>query len=163
MRLTLNILQAIPLPPTNPTKPIGFTFHSDVRLHTRKAGFDAKLLTSEAQKQTKSRNTPIPDFKSLHAAELQTSLAFRKEHIAPTMPITPELSTKFRAKEREQFDKVMRQKEEEMERIKEARQKARQEEEDREIKELRKKAVPKAHEVPEWYVDAPKRGGGVHS
>jgi len=127
----------------------------------RKAESDEKMSTSEAEKP-KSRNAPIPDFKSLHAAELQTSMTFRKDHIAPTMPVTPELSTKFRAKERERFDKVMRQKEEEMRRIKEAREKARQEEEDREIKELRKKAVPKAHEVPEWYADAPKRGGGVH-
>ncbi|KIM82197.1 hypothetical protein PILCRDRAFT_785620 [Piloderma croceum F 1598] len=162
-RSSVTKMTATPLAPSNPTKPIGFTFHSDVRLHTRKAGFDGKLSTSEAGKQTKLRNAPIPDFKSLHAAELQTSRAFRKEHIAPTMPITPELSTKFRAKEREQFDKVMRQKEEEMGRIKEARQKARQEEEDREIKELRKKAVPKAHEIPEWYADAPKKGGAVHS
>ena len=163
MRLTLNILQATPLPPTNPTKPIGFTFHSDFRLQARKAEFDNKLKTSETGKRTKSHNAPIPDFKTLHAAELQASLAFRKEHVAPTVPITPELSTKLRAKEREKFEKTMRRKEEEMDRIKEARKKARLEQEEMEIKELRKKAVPKAHEVPEWYMDAPKRGGGVHS
>ena len=36
--------------------------------------------------------------------------------------------------------------------------------EDRELRELRKKAVPKAHDVPEWYKDAPKKtklGGSV--
>jgi hypothetical protein len=109
------------------------------------------------------RKPPIPDFKALHAAELQASLVFRQERKAPTVPITPELTTKLRAKERERFDEVIRQKEIEMNRIKEERRKAREEEEALEVKELRKRSVPRANEVPDWYADAPKKGGSVHS
>jgi hypothetical protein len=155
--LTLNIFQGAPLPPANPTKPIGFAFRSDVRLEARKAGFREKSLTPGVEKRTKSHDAPIPDFKALHAAELQASLTFRKEHVAPTVPVTPKLKTKLRAKERESFDEMMRQKEEEMDRIKEQRRKAREEEEEMEVKELRKRAIPKANEVPKWYGDAPKR------
>jgi hypothetical protein len=108
-------------------------------------------------------NTLIPDFKALHAAEFQASLKFRKEHKAPTIPITPELNTKFRAKERGRFDEMIRQKEQDMDRVKEERRKAKEKEDMEEVKELRKKAVPKANEVPEWYAGAPKRGSNVHS
>lgn len=60
---------------------------------------------------------------------------------------------------------MVRRKEDEMERVKEERRRALEEEEMRLVKELRKKAIPKANEVPEWYADAPKRGGssGIQS
>ncbi|SJK99716.1 uncharacterized protein ARMOST_03027 [Armillaria ostoyae] len=103
-----------------------------------------------------SRRYPIPDFKALHAAE-QAKLAARKEHIIPVKPIAKEFSTDERIKERRIFDERIKEKEVEMERALEERRKQREQEEEREVRELRRKAVPKAHEVPEWYKDAPRR------
>ncbi|KAK0193467.1 hypothetical protein F5146DRAFT_1030769 [Armillaria mellea] len=103
-----------------------------------------------------SRRNPIPDFKALHAAE-QARLAARKEHIIPVKPIAKEFSTDERIKERRIFDERIKEKEAEMERALEERRKQREQEEEREVRELRRKAVPKAHEVPEWYKDAPRR------
>ncbi|KAK0434327.1 hypothetical protein EV421DRAFT_1909445 [Armillaria borealis] len=103
-----------------------------------------------------SRRYPIPDFKALHAAE-QAKLAARKEHIIPVKPIAKEFSTDERIKERRIFDERIKEKEAEMERALEERRKQREQEEEREVRELRRKAVPKAHEVPEWYKDAPRR------
>lgn len=51
----------------------------------------------------------------------------------------------------------MKERERELEREREERRQQREEEEERETKELRRKAIPKAHEVPEWYRDAPRR------
>jgi len=120
------------------------------------------LLNSETRRRAKLQQS-IPDFKALHAAELQASLAFRQAHVTPTIPVTPELNTEFRARERQKFDELMRRKTEEMERVKDERRKAREEEEEREVKELRKKAIPKANDVPEWYADAPRRSGSVRA
>ena len=78
------------------------------------------------------------------------------------MPVTPALKTKSRAEERERFDEMIRRREEEMDRIKEEKRKAMEEAEEIEVKELRKRTIPKAHEVPKWYEDAPKKGGSVH-
>lgn len=117
---------------------------------------------SDARQRTQSHHASIPDFKALHTAELQKSLEFRRERKAPTVPITPELNTVLRAKQRERFDEMMRQKEMDMDRVKEEQRKVREQEVELEVKQLRKKAVPKAHEVPEWYADAPKRSGSVH-
>ncbi|KAK0495147.1 hypothetical protein EDD18DRAFT_1354336 [Armillaria luteobubalina] len=103
-----------------------------------------------------SRRNPIPDFKALHAAE-EARLAARKEHIIPVKPIAKEFSTDERIKERRIFDERIKEKEAEMERAFEERRKQREQEEEREVRELRRKAVPKAHEVPEWYKDAPRR------
>jgi hypothetical protein len=33
----------------------------------------------------------------------------------------------------------------------------REAEEERELREMRRRAVPRAHEVPEWYREAPKK------
>jgi hypothetical protein len=79
--------------------------------------------------------------------------------IVPAAPIV--LCTELRAREREKFDEMVRIKEEEIERAKEERRRQRDAEEEREMKELRKRAIPKANEIPEWYADMPKRGGGV--
>ncbi|KAK0476412.1 hypothetical protein IW261DRAFT_422127 [Armillaria novae-zelandiae] len=103
-----------------------------------------------------SRRNPIPDFKALHAAE-EARLAARKEHIIPVKPIAKEFSTDERIKERRMFDERIKEKEAEMERALEERRKQREQEEEKEVRELRRKAVPKAHEVPEWYKDAPRR------
>lgn len=115
------------------------------------------MSTSESERRGAKL---IPDFKALHAAELQASMAFREQrHVPPTVPVAPELTTETRAREREKFDEAVRRKEEEMERVREERRRVREEEEEREVKEMRRKAVPRAHEVPEWYADAPKRAG----
>jgi hypothetical protein len=68
-----------------------------------------------------------------------------------------------RAKEREKFDEMIRVKDEEKRRINEERSKAQEKEEALRLKELRMKAIPKAHEVPDWYAHAPKRSRGDHS
>jgi len=60
-------------------------------------------------------------------------------------------------KERREFDEMVREKEREKERLEEEQRKLKEEEDEKELKELRKKLVPKAHEVPEWYKEAPKR------
>jgi hypothetical protein len=98
----------------------------------------------------------IPDFKASHAA-LDAAVASRKEHIVPVIPLSVEMFTEARAKEREKFDAHVKEKEREMQIALEQRRREKEEEEEREIMELRKKAIPRAHEVPEWYKDMPKR------
>ena len=66
-------------------------------------------------------------------------------------------STEKRAKDREEFDKGVRVKQEEKDRRLEEERAAKAVEEEREIKEMRKRAVPKASTVPEWYAAMPKR------
>lgn len=104
----------------------------------------------------KDHRLGIPDFKAIHAAQEAELALRRREHVAPVVPLPIELSTETRAKERAKFDERIREKEREMEIVMEMRKRQREEEEEREIKELRKKAVPRAHEVPEWYREAPK-------
>ncbi|KAJ7589679.1 hypothetical protein C8J56DRAFT_718856, partial [Mycena floridula] len=99
---------------------------------------------------------PIPDFKALHSAH-DAQLALRKEHIVPIVPLSKELPTEARARERAKWDQKVRERELEMEREREEQRKAREIEQEKEIRELRRKAIPRAHEVPEWYKDAPKR------
>jgi len=100
----------------------------------------------------------IPDFGATHAAH-GASLARRKEQNAPIIPEAFSFSTEARAREREKFDERMRAKQEEKERQLEERRKQRELEEEQEVKELRQRAVPKAHEMPEWYANMPKRRG----
>jgi Targeting protein for Xklp2 (TPX2) domain len=99
---------------------------------------------------------PVPDFKTLHAQQ-EAEINHRKENIHPTVTLPLELHTNERAKEREKFDRMIKEKERELERVMEQRRREREENEEREVRELRKKAVPKAHEVPEWYNEMPKR------
>ena len=98
----------------------------------------------------------IPDFKAMHAAQ-EAELALRKENIHPVVPLSIHWETDYRLKERQKFDEKMREKGREQERRLTLRRKEREEQEEREVRELRKKAVPKAHEVPEWYKEAPKK------
>lgn len=77
--------------------------------------------------------------------------------------IVPEgfkFSTEQRAKDREEFDRAVRVKQEEKERQLEEERAAKAIEEEREIKEMRKRAVPKASSVPGWYAGMPKRKAG---
>lgn len=102
----------------------------------------------------------VPDFKTIHAAEEARAAGLRskrKRDMVPTVPQPFELSTDGRAREREKFEEQLRQKERESQRVLEEKRREEQEIEERAIKELRKKAVPRAHEVPEWYKDVPKR------
>ena len=77
--------------------------------------------------------------------------------------IVPEgfrFSTEQRAKEREEFDRGVRVKQEEKERRLEEERAAKAVEEEQEMKEMRKRAVPKASGIPEWYAAMPKRKAG---
>ncbi|PPQ72415.1 hypothetical protein CVT24_002986 [Panaeolus cyanescens] len=113
--------------------------------------------TSHSRSQRRYETVhPVPDFKALHAAH-EASLANRKENIHPTKPIEIMWETEIRAKERQRFDEMVKEKEKEQERLKEQERKEREEQEAREIRELRKKAIPKANEVPEWYKDVPRK------
>lgn len=146
------------LPPANLTKPVAFTFRANSRIEARKE----KLPASEQGRMgsVHRQRHAIPDFKALHEAH-QASLTCRK-HIVPIVPAPPVmLHTEIRARERERFDEMMRMKEEDMERAREERRKQQEVEEEREIKELRRRAIPKANEIPEWYAEMPKKGGGV--
>ncbi|KAH7914565.1 hypothetical protein BJ138DRAFT_368512 [Hygrophoropsis aurantiaca] len=151
----------VTLPTTNPTKPVAFTFRVDARMEARRAEVEERIVAIEKQRADRMipQALPVPDFKALHLAH-QATLASRKPVVVPIIPSAPfELSTEQRAREREKFDDMVRRKEEEIERIKAERRRQQEEEEEREIKELRRKAIPKAHEVPEWYADMPKRKG----
>ncbi|KAI6037803.1 hypothetical protein EDC04DRAFT_2700040 [Pisolithus marmoratus] len=76
-----------------------------------------------------------------------------------TVPHPFTFTTTLRATERAKFDALIRQKQEEMARVREEARKRAEEEMEREMREMRRRAVPKAHEVPEWYKEMPKRGG----
>jgi septal ring factor EnvC (AmiA/AmiB activator) len=92
----------------------------------------------------------------MHAAQ-EAELALRKENIQPVVPLPVHWETDVRLKERQKYDEKMREKQRELEREMAMRRREREEEEEREVRELRKKAVPKAHGVPEWYKEAPKK------
>jgi len=98
----------------------------------------------------------VPDFKSLHAAQ-EAERALRKELITPIVPDAIELKTDGRARARHEFDEMMKEKERAIERAMEERKKEMEAEVEKEVREIRRKAVPKAHQVPEWYREAPKR------
>lgn len=121
-------------------------------MEARKAEFEKEKLA----RPKKHNPLPVPDFKALHAAQ-EARQALRREQYTPVVPLRIELNTDGRAKEREKFDQMMREKEMEMERAMEERRREREAEEENEIRELRKKAIPRAHEVPEWYKEAPKK------
>ena len=153
--------------PANATRPTAFTFHSDARLEARWSKLeneDSKKLSSSSQKERTQldndkqhrQGVSIPDFKAIHAAQ-EAEFALRKENICPTVPLPMRFETDLRVKERQKFDERMREKEREREMEREQRRREREEQEEREVRELRKRAVPKAHEVPEWYKEAPRR------
>jgi len=100
----------------------------------------------------------VPDFKAIHAGQ-EAKLAARREKNAPLVPIPLQLNTEERARSRQKFDEMMKEKEKEVERALEERRRQREAEEEQEIREIRRKAVPKAHEIPEWYTNAPRRKG----
>ncbi|TFY55997.1 hypothetical protein EVJ58_g7897 [Rhodofomes roseus] len=153
------------LPPAKPTKPIEFHFRSDARIEARKAEPEKSSAGGGSMGMSKSRSHApllIPDFKAMHAAQ-EAAHAARREHIVPVKPQEIEFSTEARSKGREKFEEARRAREREIELQMEERRRLREIEEEKEIRELRKRAVPKAHEVPDWYADAPKRPGKAKS
>ncbi|KAJ7264495.1 hypothetical protein B0H12DRAFT_1101977 [Mycena haematopus] len=110
--------------------------------------------------QSRPKPYTIPDFKAMHAT-LAAQDALRRSQLAPTVPVTIAFSTDIRAKERELFDEKFREKERELEAAREVQRREREQEEAKELKDLRKRAIPKAHEVPGWYKEAPKRNHGA--
>ncbi|KAI6156341.1 hypothetical protein EDD17DRAFT_1626659 [Pisolithus thermaeus] len=78
-----------------------------------------------------------------------------------TIPRPFAFTTALRATERAKFDALMRQKQEEMARVREEARKRAEEEMARVVREMRRRAVPKAHEVPEWYKEMPRKGQGM--
>ncbi|KAF6753316.1 hypothetical protein DFP72DRAFT_1069690 [Ephemerocybe angulata] len=122
--------------------------------------------SSSTMKQSHSNSNsshPVPDFKALHASH-EADLTRRKEKLLrqskanAVIPVSPRFETKNRLKERHKFDDMVKEKELRLQEEREAQRRVQAEEEERLVRELRRKAVPKAHEVPEWYKDAPKRG-----
>lgn len=110
--------------------------------------------------QARPKGYTIPDFKAMHASQAAQS-ALRRSQLAPTVPVPIAFNTDMRAKERELFDERLREKEREMEAAREVQRREREEEEAKELRELRKRAIPKAHEVPEWYKEAPRKNHGA--
>ncbi|KAF8971887.1 hypothetical protein BDZ97DRAFT_1753121 [Flammula alnicola] len=149
--------------PLHATKPVAFQSHTESRVEVRKVehGHGKERAESQSQSQAQSQrekkyHVPIPDFKAMHAAQ-EAKLALLKENIHPTVPLPIKWETDQRVKERQKFDEMVREKEREQARLMEERRVEREEQEERELRELRKKAIPKAHEVPEWYKEAPRK------
>ncbi|KAF5311919.1 hypothetical protein D9619_002427 [Psilocybe cf. subviscida] len=165
---------SVPLPATVPGE---FAARTEARRDARQRekqrdageggdGTENANTVTRSTSRTSSRNggsgnakekPPIPDFAAMHAAQAAL-LARAKASLPPlTKPHGPALTTEARMKERAVFDAHIKEKEAEEERKKEEERRRIEEEEELEIKELRKRAVPKAHEVPEWYRDMPKK------
>ncbi|KAJ7645797.1 hypothetical protein B0H17DRAFT_448962 [Mycena rosella] len=101
----------------------------------------------------------IPDFAALHASQAAQN-TLRRSQCAPTVPIPIAFSTDARVRERARFDAQVREREQKEEETRTVLRREREEREAEEVREMRKRAVPRAHEVPEWYKDAPKRERG---
>ncbi|EJC98635.1 uncharacterized protein FOMMEDRAFT_161462 [Fomitiporia mediterranea MF3/22] len=152
--------------PLKPTLPRPFRFETDFRQASR-AEFEVKLRaweqrasrSSSVHDQGKSRKS-LPDFKGLHAAQegaLSNMAARRREHVAPTIPVSPNFIVDTRLAERRKFEEARREREKEADRVMEEQQRAKEIEEERKWREARKRTVPRANAVPKWYVEKPKR------
>ncbi|KZV91012.1 hypothetical protein EXIGLDRAFT_719742 [Exidia glandulosa HHB12029] len=145
---------------TKPTVTQPFTFQASRQ--QRKEDFEAKRqLWQERSESVQSHasshsSRSAPDFGSIHAANA-ASLASRRPKAQPTVPAAPKLSTTTRARERERYEEGHRERERIVEEYRAERRRLREMEEEREYREMRKRTVPKAHEVPAWYAEAPKR------
>ncbi|GAW09885.1 protein [Lentinula edodes] len=141
----------------HPTRPVGFDFRSDMRIEVHKTSVSVREHDEEPPRKRKLHTSyTVPDFKSSHAAQdaLLTSL---KGRIKPVAPLPVEMHTDVRARERSKFNEHIREKEIQASQALEERKRQQAEEEEKELKEQRKKAIPKAHPVPDWYKDAPRR------
>ncbi|KAJ7927416.1 hypothetical protein B0H13DRAFT_1971219 [Mycena leptocephala] len=142
----------------NATIPVKFNFpDAGLGAHLAEAQPDpVHTGASSDETQPRPKAYTIPDFKAMHASQAAQS-ALRRGHLVPTVPVPIVFSTDARVKERELFDQKVRERERELEAAREVQRREREEEEAKEIKEMRKHAIPKAHEVPEWYKEAPRR------
>lgn len=122
---------------------------------------DADMDPGE-ETQPRPKTYTIPDFNALHASQAAQS-ALRRSQRAPTVPVPIAFSTDVRAREREVFDGKVRERERAAEEARELQRREQEEKEASEVKEMRKRAVPRAHEVPEWYKEAPRRNQGQGS
>jgi hypothetical protein len=137
---------------SNPETGFNFRLDADAR---RPELEEKENQISTGRKRVHARH-PIPDFKALHASQ-EAKLTTRRAKPNPILPLPLHLSTEERMRERRKFDGMMKEKEKENQRAMEERRRQREEEEEREIREMRRRAVPKAHEVPDWYNTAPRR------
>ncbi|KAJ6582688.1 hypothetical protein DFH09DRAFT_1360473 [Mycena vulgaris] len=120
----------------NATVPLQFNFEVESRLGARRDGVLDRAESDEMQARPK--NYSIPDFAALHASQAAQTRT-RASRTAPGLT-----------------REGVREKERALEAVREVQRREREELEVRETKELRRRAIPKAHEVPEWYKDAPK-------
>ncbi|KAI6017693.1 hypothetical protein BKA83DRAFT_4323125, partial [Pisolithus microcarpus] len=88
-------------------------------------------------------------------------LAVTTAAMSTTVPCPFTFTTALCATECAKFDALTHQKQEEMARAREEARKQAKEEMARVVREMRRRAVPKAHEVPEWYKEMPKKGQGM--
>ncbi|KIJ53686.1 hypothetical protein M422DRAFT_64623 [Sphaerobolus stellatus SS14] len=139
-------------PAVRPTIPAAFNFQSTTRTSQPNTEFEEK----KDWEARASVHHPVPDFAALHAAQAKAS---RKKDLPPvTLPSeAPVLNTTLRAAERAKFDAERKERERALEIQREVRERERAEQDDREYREARKRTVIRAHEVPEWYKDVPKR------
>ncbi|GJE89541.1 hypothetical protein PsYK624_056430 [Phanerochaete sordida] len=133
------------------TKPIEFHFHSEARIEARKAG------DGSTARRPRDPALAIPDFAALQAQHAEAVAAGRRQAVHPTVPVPLPLHTEARAHDRERFDEGRRAREAALEAQREAARRAQEARDEEEVRELRRRAVPRAHEVPEWYAHAPKR------
>lgn len=129
------------------TVPQAITFQSDIRAEHWKE-FEAKRKLWEARSSALATSTS------------QGSHPIRKQvpQVYPSAP--PKLLTEARAAQRREFDEAIRQKEAELERLREerAKQLEREEAEWRKQERRRLDQNVKANPIPEWYHTAPRRG-----
>ncbi|KAF4604489.1 hypothetical protein EYR40_003263 [Pleurotus pulmonarius] len=153
--------------PCNPTPP-AVAGSSTVRSqysdgHSKNSKSLNSVVESRPQSQSQSHREkwfhPVPDFKALHAMH-ESTFANRRGQITPVIPAPIQFQTDIRAKKREKFDEMVRAKEREKQLMEERMERERALEEEKEIMLMRRKAIPRAHEVPEWYKEAPKRKNG---
>jgi hypothetical protein len=96
----------------------------------------------------------VPDFASLHAAHDAAVTAARSAAVKPVVPVPFNLRLGERAKERDAFERARQERETRLAEDQRREQEAAEEEWHR---EARRRAVPRAHAVPDWYKDLPKR------
>ncbi|KAJ7073402.1 hypothetical protein B0H15DRAFT_869205 [Mycena belliarum] len=119
-----------------------------------------RSVASTSASTSTSKPYTIPDFAALHAAQAAHLAALRASAAAArvrTVPVAPQLSTDARAVERAKFEEALREREAERERDRESERREKDEREREEEREARRRAVVRAHGVPGWYRDAPKR------
>ncbi|KJA28329.1 hypothetical protein HYPSUDRAFT_61960 [Hypholoma sublateritium FD-334 SS-4] len=143
--------------PLGAAKSTQFQSHAEPRVLMHKPeSTGVKVETQSQSQREKKYHLSVPDFKAMHAAQ-EAKLALLKENIHPTLPQPIKLETDQRVIERQKFDDMVKEKHREQERRMEEKRKEREEQEERELRELRKKTIPRAHIVPEWYKEAPKK------